>query len=500
MASWSLLVFLCASHLVNGLEDSKPPNILFLLADDLGWYDVGYHNPNIQTPNIDELAKNGVILDSYYVQPLCTPTRGALMTGRYPIHTGLQHDVIYPASPFGLPLDFELLPQKLKEADYATHLVGKWHLGFYKWPYVPTKRGFDTAYGIWGAATDHFDHTRDGVIDFHDNLEPVKDLSGTYATNAYVNRVEQILQAHDPLQPLFMYMAFQNVHAPIQAPEKYIKKYDFIKDKMRRVQAAMADIMDEAVGNITDAFKKAGLWNNTVLIFSSDNGGLPYFGGYNWPLRGEKITLWEGGVRGVGFVHGNLLARKGVTCKELLHVTDWYPTILRLAGVTSEDKSPIPLDGHDVWDTISLGKPSPRTEILLNIDRQPGPVPPGPVVLYSYTGMALRMGDMKLLMNVPNVTWFKPPEIGGKPEEIPLDVPLKLPHEEVEKIDVALYNISTDPEERVDLSKTLPDIVKKMQMRLKDYMKSSVKPLNQKPDPEAFKTAQKNGIWGPWRD
>ncbi|XP_078343218.1 arylsulfatase B-like isoform X2 [Oculina patagonica] len=480
MTSWSflvaaLLVFLCASHfdLVSCLEDSTPPNVLFILADDFGWYDVGYHNPKIQTPNINKLAKDGVKLDSYYVQPLCTPTRGALMTGRYPIHTG-----------------------------YATHLLGKWHLGFYKWPYVPTNRGFDTAYGfLGGGSEDHFDHTHNGVVDFRDNLEPVKDLNGTYATNAYVNRVEKILQAHDPSQPMFMYMAFQNVHAPIQAPEKYIEKYDFIKDKMRRVHAAMADIMDEAVGNITDAFKKAGLWNNTVLIFSTDNGGIPKFGGYNWPLRGEKMTLWEGGVRGVGFVHGNLLARKGVTCKELLHVTDWYPTILRLAGVTSEDKSPIPLDGHDVWDTISLGKPSPRTEMLLNIDL-PGSVPPGPDVLGGYSGIALRMGEMKLLMNVPNVTWFKPPEIGGKPErEIPLDAMLEHPDvDKVEKIDVALYNISTDPEERVDLSKTLPDIVKKMQMRLKDYMKSSVKPLNQKSDPVAFKTAQKNGIWGPWRD
>jgi len=471
-----------------------------MLADDLGWYDVGFHNPKIQTPNIDKLVEDGVKLDSYYVQPVCTPTRGALMTGRYPIHTGLQHDVIHPEDPYGLPLDFDLLPQKLKEAGYATHLVGKWHLGFYKWPYVPTKRGFDTAYGFWDGAEDHFDHTRDKVVDFRDNLKPVKDLNGTYATNAYVDRVEQILEEHDSSKPLFLYMAFQNVHAPIQAPEGYIDKYDFITNKMRRVHAAMADIMDEAVGNITDAFKKAGLWENTLLIFSTDNGGLPHYGGYNWPLRGQKMTLWEGGVRGIGFVHGNMLARRGVTCKELLHVTDWYPTILGLAGVTNEDNSPIPLDGYDVWDTISRGKPSPRTEILLNID-EPGQAPPGPGILGGYTGTALRMGEMKLLMNVPNVTWFKPPEIGGKPRDIPLDTVMELPDvDKVDKVVVALYNISSDPEERVDLSKRFPDVVEKMQMRVKDYVKSSVKPLYERPDPEALKTAKENGIWGPWRD
>ncbi|CAH3114504.1 unnamed protein product [Porites lobata] len=491
----------CALRFTKGIGSSKLPNILLMLADDLGWYDVGFHNPKIQTPHIDKLAKDGVILDNYYVQPVCTPTRGALMTGRYPIHTGLQHDVIHPEDPYGLPLDFDLLPQKLKEVGYSTHLVGKWHLGFYKWPYVPTKRGFDTAYGFWDGAEDHFDHSRDGVVDFRDNLEPVFHLNGTYATNAYVDRVEKILHAHDSSQPLFMYMAFQNVHAPIQAPEKYIKKYDFITNKMRRVHAAMADILDEAVGNITDAFRKAGLWNNTLLIFSTDNGGLPYYGGYNWPLRGEKMTLWEGGLRGIGFVHGNRLARKGVTCKELLHVTDWYPTILGLAGVSENQESPIPLDGFDVWETISLGKPSPRTEILLNID-EPGEVPPGPGILGGYTGVALRMGEMKLLMQVPNVTWFKPPEIGGKPDkELPLDALLELPHvDAVDKVVVALYNISADPEERNELSAKLPDVVAKMQMRVDDYRKSSVRPLYQKNDPDALKTARKNGIWGPWRE
>ncbi|KAJ7334384.1 hypothetical protein OS493_014695 [Desmophyllum pertusum] len=272
MASWSLrvasiLLFSCASHLiVNGLENSKPPNILFLLADDFGWYDVGYHNPKIQTPNIDKLAKDGVILDSYYVQPVCTPTRGALMTGRYPIHTGLQHDVIHPKDPYGLPLDFELLPQKLKEAGYASHLVGKWHLGFYKWPYVPTKRGFDTSFGFWDGSENHYTHSVEGFLDFRDGEEPARNWNDTYAMYAYMKRMEKIVKSHDPAQPLFLYMAFQNVHDPVQAPQKYIDKYSFIKNTLRRGYAGMVDILDEAVGNITKAFTSAGYATKTIFF------------------------------------------------------------------------------------------------------------------------------------------------------------------------------------------------------------------------------------------
>ncbi|CAH3029233.1 unnamed protein product [Porites evermanni] len=321
---------------------SSPPHILFMLADDLGWIDVGFHGSKIHTPNIDSLAKDGVILDNYYVQPVCTPARGSLMTGRYPIHTGLQHEVIHPSDPFGLPLDFETLPGQLREVGYATHLVGKWHLGFYKWPYVPTKRGFDTAYGFWDGAEDHYDHTRDGVVDFRNGTKPVTDLDGKYATYEYVKRVKEIIQAHDPKQPLFLYMAFQNVHNPIQAPDKYVEKYDFIDQKMRRVHAGMADILDEAVGNITKMFKEKGLWNNTLTVFSTDNGGEPVYGGYNWPLRGTKHTLWEGGVRGAAFVHGKMLEKTGVKCKGLLHISDFFPTLIILAGGSYDPHKPIP--------------------------------------------------------------------------------------------------------------------------------------------------------------
>ncbi|KAM7437872.1 hypothetical protein ABFA07_012579 [Porites harrisoni] len=146
------------------------------------------------------------------------------MTGRYPIHTGLQHDVIHPDNPFGLPLEYSILPQELKKVGYATHLVGKWHLGFYKWPYVPTRRGFDSSFGFWDGSEDHYTHSVLGFLDFRDGKQPARNWTGTYATYAYMKRMETIVKSHDPAQPLFLYMAFQNVHDPVQAPQQYIDK------------------------------------------------------------------------------------------------------------------------------------------------------------------------------------------------------------------------------------------------------------------------------------
>jgi len=419
------------------------------------------------------------------------------MTGRYPIHTGMQHDVIHPPDPFGLPLEYSLLPQELKKVGYATHLVGKWHLGFYKWPYVPTKRGFDSSFGFWDGSESHYSHSVEAFLDFRDGTEPARNYGGTYAMYAYMERLEKIVKAHDPEQPLFMYMAFQNVHSPVQAPQQYVDKYSFIKDDLRRRYAGMVDIMDEAVGNITKVFTSAGLWNDTIVIFSTDNGGLPSSGGFNWPLRGTKHTIWEGGARGAGFVYGNLLERRGVRSAELLHVTDWYPTLINLAGGSFDPKHPKPVDGFDVWETISSGKPSPRNEVLINIDTD--------------QGSALRVGQMKILLNVPNVTWFKPPELeerltdqetepqaiedGQNRELLFLDQVAKN-----HRIEVALYNLTADPNERNDLSSKYPDVVQKLKERMDYYVKSTVTPLNKPPDPEAREAAKRNKCWGPWQD
>ncbi|KAM7444316.1 hypothetical protein ABFA07_006991 [Porites harrisoni] len=469
---------------------SKPPNIVLTVIDDLGWSDVGFQGSVIHTPNINRLAAEGVILDNYYVQPLCTPTRSTLMTGRYPIHTGLQHSVILPSQPYGLPLNFKTLPETLQDAGYATHMVGKWHLGFFEWSYTPTYRGFESFYGFYTDMEDHFEHERLGILDLRDDTLPVRDKDGTYSANLFTKQAVQVIMEHNSSRPLFLYLPFQNVHGPVQAPQKYIDKYSFIENKTRRTYAAMLDIVDEAIGNVTRSLEKAGLWDNTLFIFTTDNGGRPKSGGYNWPLRGQKGSLLEGGVRGVAFVHGPMLKKTGVKSKELLHSTDWYPTLINLAG-GKVDNNPVPVDGFDVWETISMGKPSPRTEILLNIDLAPKEKRyRGMESIHPYyQGAAIRVADMKLLVSCPNSTWFKPPELYNK----------EMNSQVKGFIEVALYNITADPTEHNDLSQKLPDVVQKLQERLEFYKRSAVTPLNKPADSQAWDVARKDGIWTPWR-
>ncbi|XP_030598581.1 arylsulfatase B isoform X1 [Archocentrus centrarchus] len=493
----------------------RQPHVVFILADDFGWYDVGYHGSEIRTPNLDRLSAGGVRLENYYVQPLCTPSRNQLMTGRYQIHTGMQHQIIWPCQPYCVPLDEKLLPQLMKEAGYGTHMVGKWHLGMYKKDCLPTRRGFDSYFGYLTGSEDYFTHIRcyqnsslnltRCALDLRDGEEVATGYKGVYSTELLSQRAISIIERHNSQKPLFLYVALQAVHSPLQVPERYVAPYSFIKDTNRRLYAGMVSAMDEAVGNITLALQKGGLWNNTVLVFSTDNGGQTLSGGSNWPLRGRKWSLWEGGVCGVGFVASPLLKQPGTVNRKLIHISDWLPTLVGLAGGST--KGTKPLDGFNMWNTISKGFASPRVELLHNIDPLYNDIAPCPgrqreltlaqmVSRDSWTNSsfnvsvhaAIRSSSWKLLTGYPGCdVWF--PRPGDNTSE-----------SSSSKVDqlkpVMLFNIEKDPEERNEVSAQFPKVVNHLLSRLEQHQRRA-RPINF-PDDDPRCDPGPTGAWGPW--
>ncbi|XP_053391739.1 arylsulfatase J-like [Mercenaria mercenaria] len=464
------------------------PHILLIVADDLGFYDVGYHGSRIKTPNIDRLAFSGVRLENY-VQPICTPTRGQLLTGRYQIHTGLQW-LLWPTTPYGLTLDNPTIADKLKEAGYATHMVGKWHLGFYKKEYLPTYRGFDSFFGFLNGHSDYYNHSvkYKGMngYDLFENDHPanISKYTGSYSTTLFTEKVRDTIQNHNTEKPLFIYLSYQAVHSPLQVPKRYVDLNKNINKRMkiRRQYAGMVTCMDESVGNVVDAMKERGLWDNTLLIFTTDNGGNIERGASNWPLKGEKGCLYEGGIRAVGFVNCPLLGEQaaGSVSNELMHVTDWFPTLLNLAGGNVSGTNP--LDGYDQWKTIKYGLQSPRKEILHDIN--PRVISPGkPLFNNTFnttTRASLRMGDWKIITGYPDSGPIAPTNTSTGFHKI------------------LLMNIKIDPNEKTDLSERFPDITRHMLKRLEYYQSGMVNCHYPSGDPLA-NPSFRNGFWQPWK-
>ncbi|XP_071089640.1 arylsulfatase B-like [Haliotis cracherodii] len=507
----SVVVLFCACCTVLSATSTRP-NIIFILADDYGFHDIGYHNSEIKTPNLDKLAAAGVKLENYYVQPICTPTRSQFMSGRYQIHTGLQHGIIWASQPNGLPLDSATVADRIRAAGYSTHAVGKWHLGFYKEEYLPTNRGFDSYYGYLTGSEDYLTHKRCDNhnysigdifedpntygnlkadfcgLDLHDDTKPVFNETGHYSAHLFTEKAINVIENHEESKPFFLYMAYQSVHAPLQVPSKYMDQYSHIKDMQRRTYAGMTSCMDEGIGNITAALKATGQLENTLIVFSTDNGGQILAGGNNWPLRGWKGSLWEGGFHGVGFVYGEMLKNKGTVNNELIHVSDWFPTLVGVAGGNTNGTKP--LDGFDQWTTISEGKASPRKELLHNIDIL---TLPNGQKLYNNTfdtriRAAIRVGDWKLITGYPgNSSWIPPPHLS---KEMVVD-------QGDSKKNLWLFNIAKDPTEHMDMSATNQDIVKKMLDRLAYYQSTAVPPVYPPPDPKCDPKLH-GGVWGPW--
>ena len=413
----------------SALADPAPrqPNIIYIIADDQGWKDVGYHGSDIKTPNIDALARGGVRLENFIAQPLCTQTRAALMTGRYPYRTGMQTAVIPSAGTYGLDTDEWLLPQALKDAGYQTKMVGKWHLGHADQKYWPRQRGFDYHYGPVLGEIDYYTHSAHGVLDWFRDNKPVEEKG--YATDLLGADAVRLIQEHDTDTPLFMYLAFTAPHSPFQAPQEYIDRNAGIEDPTRRTYAGMITALDDQVGQVVQALKDRGMYEDTIIVYQSDNGGVrsSKFAGEsdvsklvlpadNSPYRDGKGTLYEGGTRVIALANWPGHIKPGTVVEEPMHVVDMYPTLVGLAGGNTGKAKP--LDGMDMWPTIAQGAKSPRETTIYSIEPQQA---------------ALRKGDWKLVWRsaLPSST--------------------------------ELFNLAKDPYEQHDLSKANPDKVAELQ-------------------------------------
>ncbi|XP_077997294.1 arylsulfatase B-like [Glandiceps talaboti] len=505
----NVICLLIAVDLADGT--TKQPHLIIILADDFGWFDIGYHGSMVQSPFLDNLARGGVKLENYYVQPLCSPTRAQLMSGRYQIRYGLQHLVIQPDQAVCLPTNEVTIAQKLKEAGYATHMVGKWHLGFHRKECLPTYRGFDSFFGFLNCLIYHYTYDFGYYHDdgngnqtllfgwdlFRNEESVAKQHNGQYSTILFAAEAERIIRNHNPDKPLFLYLPFAAVHNPLDVPQEYEELYaGVIDDENRRKKAAMVTCLDDAVNNITKTLMETGLWEDTVLIFSTDNGGATSYGSINWPLRGGKRSMFEGGIRGVGFVASPLLDDSviGTENKEMMHVTDWFPTLVHLAGGSLNGTKP--LDGINQWEMISQGKPSSRDEFLINIDpleRCSNPSAPSLYRENPYFDICVRAGirydKWKLITGVPRQPyWTAPPELDVN------DMRLK---ESKDKM-VWLFDIEDDPNELYDVSDDNPGIVITLLKKLAAYNETAV-PVNYPTgDVNANPQLKPTKAWGPW--
>lgn len=439
-----MLLRLLTGLLAAAALTAAPPNIVLIISDDQGWPDLGCLGLKpIETPNLDQLAAAGVRATHFYVTwPACTPSRGSLLTGRYPQRNGLydmvRNDLVnfghrysaeeYAVSPemtLGLDPRERTLGDLLKPAGYVNGVVGKWDMGQAK-RYLPLQRGFDFFYGHGNNGIDYYTHERYGVPSLFRGNARTEEDKGTYVTEVFRREALRFVNAHAGRQPFFLYLPFNAPHGAstlaednggqkpgVQAPEAYKARFrDKLKDEKLAGYYGAVACMDDAIGAVMDAVEQAGQTPNTIFLFLSDNGGSG--NGGNAPLRGAKSTLWEGGLR-VPFIlawPGKVPA--GRVTDAFLTSLEILPTLLVAAGV--EPPKDLTLDGFDMLPVLRGDTPSPRTEMFWQ----------------RRADKAARVGPWKWLDSAR-----------GK----------------------GLYDLSSDPGETRDLSKDKPEVLQMLQKK-----------------------------------
>ncbi len=397
----------------------RRPNFVVFLSDDMGWEQVGFNGgKEVPTPNIDRIANEGVKLTQFYVQPVCSPTRACLLTGRYAWKNGME---VRPTaeSRHGMLLDERTMAEALREVGYHTWMVGKWHLGEWQRPHLPLQRGFDHHYGHYSALIDSFTHMRGPVLDWHRNGRPV--VEDGYSTFLLAEEAERLIERHDGRSPFFLYLPFNAVHGPHQAPDDYLEKYSRLG--RRGPQRAQLECMDLAVGSVLETLERKGVLDSTLVMFTNDNGGTRVTS--NGPYRGFKSDYHEGGVRVPATMRWPGQIPAGSVSGAMLHIVDLFPTFAQLAGARTD--AGLPLDGRDAWDAIAKGGPGLREEVVHSLE-------------------VIRVGDWKLIEEGASYYGWR---------EQPLQ----------------LFNIREDPYEETNLADGRPDKVAELRERLAHHRK-----------------------------
>lgn len=410
------------------------PNFVLILADDLGWADVPWHGSPYKMPVLDRLAKEGVRLEAHYVHPMCSPTRAALMSGRYASRFG----VTAAQNQRSLPWCTPTIASVLKAAGYETALMGKWHLGS-KPDEGPQRFGFDHGYGLLAGGCTPFTHRyKDGQFSetWHRNGKLI--IEEGHVTDLIAREAVQWIEQRGG-KPFFLYVPFNAIHVPMQEPEKWLALNSHLSDAGQRLRGACATHMDYAIGQILAALERKKLRDNTLVVFLSDNGahppsanqGGPYPGDYgqmkvgndNTPLRGHKSGVYEGGIRTPGVAHWPGKFKPGVA-RTPLHAVDWMPTLCALAG--AKPAGDLKWDGGDIWP--ALADPDKAFPPRTLYSAAPG-----------FRAQMVRHGDWKLA-------------VGSSSKKKP-------PTEE-------LFNLASDPGETKNLAAEKPDVLAEMKKRL----------------------------------
>ena len=368
------------------------PHIVYVLADDLGFNDVGYnHNARKGkvvpiTPNLDKLAHSGVILDRIYTYTRCAPSRASLLTGRYPMHVSQRNPSVSMRGG-GVPLEMTTIAEKLKGKGYTSYLIGKWHAGSDLRSRIPVARGFSHSFGMLGGMSDYFSQVKtlssgfSAVDCWRDDGPAYGENAKKYATHLYTDEAVAAISAQPSHDPLFILLSHQAPHTPLQAPQKYVDMYTgkpghASTPNHRKIYLGMITAMDEGVGTVVEKLTQRGFWEKTLFVFTSDNGGdmrKRIGGSDNYPLRDQKGSMYEGGVRTAGFVAGGIVptCAQGRRLNGMVHLADFMATFGALAGYTTEDERAEkaglpPSDSQDFWPYLTgATNESPRQEVSI---------------------------------------------------------------------------------------------------------------------------------------